>query len=101
MPLMRPDNTFVYPSAGLIGRRANRLVASHPLLRARRALPSRLPFLQLASDVENVVYCTWAVDVSAVAHRVPRGTTLASCDGRTLTRSANAACPHRRTNRIP
>ncbi|WP_322085414.1 DUF2071 domain-containing protein [Burkholderia sp. BCC1999] len=84
MPLMHYDNTFVYPSAGIAGRLANRIVASGPLLRARRALLSRLPFLQLASDVENVVYCTWVVDVAAVAHLVPRGVTLASRDGRTL-----------------
>ncbi|CAB3770260.1 hypothetical protein GQ57_28230 [Burkholderia sp. MSh2] len=83
MPVMLQDNTFVYPSAGLAGRLANRLVASRPLLRARRALLSRLPFLQLASDVENVVYCTWLVDVAAVAHLVPPGITLASRDGRT------------------
>lgn len=78
------DNAFIHPSAGLGGRVANRLVASRPLLRARRALLSRLPFLQLASDVENVVYCTWVVDVAAVAHLVPRGVTLANRDGRTL-----------------
>ncbi|WP_334012047.1 DUF2071 domain-containing protein [Burkholderia cepacia] len=83
MPVMRQDNAFVYPSAGPVGRLANRLVASRPLLRARRALLSRLPFLQLASEVENVVYCTWLVDVAAVAHLVPRGVTLASRDGRT------------------
>ncbi|NTZ09050.1 DUF2071 domain-containing protein [Burkholderia metallica] len=84
MPPMRYDNAFVYPSTGVIGRLANRIVASGPLLRARRALLSRLPFLQLASDVEHVVYCTWVVDVAAVAHLVPRGVTLASRGGRTL-----------------
>ncbi|WP_185658270.1 hypothetical protein [Burkholderia sp. Bp8992] len=45
---MRYDNAFAYPSTGLAGRLANRIVASGPLLRARRALLSRLPFLQLA-----------------------------------------------------
>ncbi|WP_175970634.1 DUF2071 domain-containing protein [Burkholderia sp. BCC0322] len=94
MPLMRYDNTFVYPSAGLIGRLANRIVASGPLLRARRALLSRLPFLQLASDVENVVYCTWVVDVAAVAHLVPRGVALASRDGRTLLTTLTYAHRH-------
>lgn len=83
MPAMRYDNAFVYPSTGLAGRLANRIVASGPLLRARRAVLSRLPFLQLASDVEQVVYCTWIVDVAAVAHLVPRGVTLASRGGRT------------------
>ena len=78
------DNTFVHPSTSLIGRLANRIVASRPLLRTRRALLSRLPFLQLASDVANVVYCTWVVDVAAVAPLVPRGITLASRNGRTL-----------------
>ncbi|WP_455289621.1 DUF2071 domain-containing protein [Cupriavidus necator] len=78
------DNAFVHPSASLAGRLANRIVSNRPLLRARRALLSRLPFLQLASDVENVVYCTWVVDVAAVATLVPRGVTLANRDGRTL-----------------
>ncbi|KVF22141.1 DUF2071 domain-containing protein [Burkholderia vietnamiensis] len=78
------DNTFVHPSAGLVGQLANRIVASRRLLRTRRAVLSRLPFLQLASDVENVVYCTWVVDIAAVAPLVPRGITLVSRDGRTL-----------------
>lgn len=81
---MLHDNAFVHPSTGLAGRLANRIVANRPLLRARRALMSRLPFLQLASDVENVVYCTWVVDVAAVAPLVPRGVTLASRNGLTL-----------------
>ena len=91
---MHYDNAFVHPSAGLIGQLANRLVASRPLLRARRALLSRLPSLQLASDVENVVYCTWVVDVAAVAHLVPRGITLASRDGRTLFTALSYAHRH-------
>ena len=41
MPPMRYDNTFVYPSSGFAGRLANRIVASGPLLRARRALRVR------------------------------------------------------------
>ena len=81
---MLHDNAFVYPSASLTGRLANRIVANRSLLRARRALMSRLPFLQLASDVENVVYCTWVVDVAAVAPLVPRGVSLTNRNGRTL-----------------
>ncbi|WP_241299613.1 hypothetical protein [Burkholderia stabilis] len=47
---MHSNNTFVYPSTGVAGRIANRIIASRTLLRARRALLSRLPFLELASD---------------------------------------------------
>ncbi len=78
------DNAFVHPSAGLAGRLTNWIVASRPLLRARRTLLSQVPFLQLASDVENVVYCTWVVEIAAVAPLVPCGITLASRDGHTL-----------------
>jgi len=78
------NNAFVYPGNGLVGGLINRLVASRILLRTRRALLSRLPFLKLASDVTDVVYCTWIVDVAAVAHLVPPRVTLAQRDGKTL-----------------
>ncbi|KVO67344.1 hypothetical protein WJ78_13980 [Burkholderia ubonensis] len=80
---MSYTNAFVHPSAGIVGRLANRVVASRPLLRTRRALLSRLPFLQLASDVQDVVYCTWLVDLANVAHLVPPGVRLAARDGKT------------------
>ncbi|WP_245982976.1 DUF2071 domain-containing protein [Trinickia fusca] len=45
---------------------------------------SRLPFLELASDVVNVVYCTWVVDVANVAHLVPPGVALSQREGKAL-----------------
>ncbi len=81
---MTNKNGFVYPTAGLLGKFINRLVACQLLLRFRRALFSRLPFLTLASDVKNVVYCTWVVAVSDVIHLVPPGVVLKQRNGSTL-----------------
>ncbi|MGU7774767.1 DUF2071 domain-containing protein [Burkholderia sp. MR1-5-21] len=81
---MSYNNAFIHPSVGVVGKLANRIVGNRPLLRTRRALLSRLPFLQLASDVQDVVYCTWAVNVADVAHLVPAGVALAARNGKTL-----------------
>ncbi|WP_445145066.1 DUF2071 domain-containing protein [Dyella sp. Tek66A03] len=81
---MAYTNEFVYPSAGLLGKFANWLVSCRLLLRFRRALFSHLPFLKLASDVTNVVYCTWVVDVRDVSHLVPTGVVLKQRNGSTL-----------------
>ncbi|WP_266157266.1 DUF2071 domain-containing protein [Dyella silvatica] len=53
------------------------------LRRWRRALSTRLPFLVLQSDVRDVVYLTWLVDVAAVAALVPPGVTLQQKHGKT------------------
>lgn len=81
---MLDRNDFVYPGGGLIGALVDRLVACTALLRVRRAIASRLPFMTLASDVEDIVYCTWVVDLAAVAHLVPPDVTLMERDGKTL-----------------
>jgi hypothetical protein len=79
-------NEFVSPSTGLIGATAERLIHCRALLRARRAVLGRLPFMTLASDVVDIVYCTWAVDLARVkaSKLVPPGVELAQRDGKTL-----------------
>lgn len=78
------NNRFAYPTTGIAGQLINRIVSCATLLRLRRAVFSRLPFLQLASDVKNVVYCTWVVDAARAAHLVPQGVTLKQRHGKTL-----------------
>lgn len=77
-------NSFVYPRSGAIGALLSNIANSSLLLRMRRALVSRLPFVTLASDVRDVVYLNWVVPVSAVAQYVPSGVTLVERDGKTL-----------------
>ncbi|WP_322005494.1 DUF2071 domain-containing protein [Paraburkholderia tropica] len=78
------DNAFVSPWPGALGAISERLVGCPTLLRTRRALFSRLPFMQLASDVRDIVYCTWAVDAARIAALVPPGVELVQRDGKTL-----------------
>lgn len=77
-------NDFVFPSPGLHGKFANWLVACRWLMRLRRKLFSHLPFVQLASEVTQVVYCTWVVDAKNVRHLVPPGVVLQQRNGSTL-----------------
>ncbi|WP_255757887.1 DUF2071 domain-containing protein [Massilia sp. erpn] len=77
-------NRYIHPLPGIIGACANRLANSPLLLACRRAVMSRLPFLRLASDVRDVVYCNWVVDAAAVAHLVPQGVKLWQRDGKTI-----------------
>jgi hypothetical protein len=81
---MAYSNKFAYPSTGLLAKFANWLVARRSILRFRRALFSKLPFPKLASDVTNVVYCTWVVDVRDVNHLVPPGVVPNQHNGKTL-----------------
>ncbi|WP_256078135.1 DUF2071 domain-containing protein [Massilia sp. YIM B04103] len=77
-------NRYIHPVPGIVGACADRLANSPLLLACRRAIMSRLPFLRLASDVRDVVYCNWIVDVAAVAHLVPDGVKLWQRDGKTI-----------------
>ncbi|MDR5740411.1 MULTISPECIES: DUF2071 domain-containing protein [unclassified Caballeronia] len=62
----------------------NRLLNCSTFARARRAVLSRLPFMTMASDVVDVVYCTWIVDTADVAGYIPPGVALMERDGKTL-----------------
>ncbi|SFL98460.1 DUF2071 domain-containing protein [Marinobacter zhejiangensis] len=43
-----------------------------------------LPFLRLSSDVRDVVYLNWVVDLDKVKHLVPEGVTVMTFNGKTL-----------------
>ncbi|NIE63624.1 DUF2071 domain-containing protein [Burkholderia sp. Ax-1719] len=79
-------NEFVSPSSGFTSVAAEKLINCRSLLRARRAVLGRLPFPTLASDVVDIVYCTWSVDLARIeaARLVPPGVELAQRDGKTL-----------------
>ena len=77
------QNAFVHPRSSLAAKFLGRIANSSTLLRARRLLFSRLPFLQLHSDVRDVVYLTWLVDVESVRHLVPSGVKLWQRGGKT------------------
>ncbi|MFC5474732.1 DUF2071 domain-containing protein [Paraherbaspirillum soli] len=77
------NNVFVYPTASLFGKALARIANSSGLLRLRRFFLSLVPFLVLESDVRDVVYLTWLVEVDAVAHLVPPGVKLWQREGKT------------------
>lgn len=76
-------NNYVHPKTGLPGRLLARLANSRRIAAARRAVFSRLPFLTLESDVRDVVYLTWMMDVAAAQAMVPPGVRLWQRDGLT------------------
>ena len=78
------QNAFVHPRPSLAATFLGCVANSSTLLRARRLLFSHLPFLKLHSDVRNVVYLNWLVEVEAVKHLVPSGVKLWQHEGKTL-----------------
>lgn len=60
-----------------------RLANSQRLGRWRRTLMSHLPFAVLESDVTDVIYATWMVDVAKAAALAPAGARLWECEGKT------------------
>ncbi|MCU4580595.1 DUF2071 domain-containing protein [Acinetobacter gyllenbergii] len=54
------------------------------LLQLRRMIMRRLPFLRLQSQVSNVVYLSWLVDVEQVRLRYPKYVPLWEKDGKTI-----------------
>ncbi|MDO3666680.1 DUF2071 domain-containing protein [Acinetobacter higginsii] len=54
------------------------------LLQLRRRMMRRLPFMRLQSQVSNVVYLSWLVDVEQVRLRYPKSVPLWEKDGKTI-----------------
>ena len=54
------------------------------LLQLRRMMMRRLPFLRLQSQVSNVVYLSWLVDVEQARLRYPKYVPLWEKDGKTI-----------------
>ncbi|HTD05529.1 hypothetical protein [Undibacterium sp.] len=77
------SNTYKHPWSGIVGRVAEWLANSDKLANARYAVMSRIPFLTLESDVTNVVYLTWLIDIEAAQALVPAGTRLWQRAGKT------------------
>lgn len=65
--------TYRHPYPGIYGRLLERVLNARTLARVRLALFARLPFPVLRSDVADVVYVTWMVDVRAAAALLPAG----------------------------
>lgn len=78
------QNGFVFPHSGLLSQWANRLVSNHPILALRRAITAHLPFPILQSDIQDVIYLNWVLDVDQVAHYLPPGVQLWQRQGKTL-----------------
>lgn len=81
MPLH--SNVYIHPHAGPIGRVVAWLVNNRKLATLRHAVMSRIGFLKMESDVTDVVYLTWLVDVTAAQALVPAGIRLWERDGKT------------------
>ena len=78
-----PANRYVHPRAGRFGRMVASVLDCATLARVRHAVMRRLPFVQMASDVRDVVYLTWLVDAAAARALLPAGVTLRERDGLT------------------
>jgi hypothetical protein len=77
------SNRYRHPFPGFFGRLLGRAANSKKIAAARHAVLSRLPFLAMESDVTDVVYCTWLVDVKEAQGFVPPGIRLWQRNGRT------------------
>jgi len=80
----RDPNHYRHPHHSWIGRAAAALANSVTLAQLRRGVMSRLPFLQLESDVRDVVYLTWLIDAAAAQASLPAGVSLWQRNGKTL-----------------
>lgn len=78
-----PANRYVHPRAGRFGTMVASVLDCATLARVRHAVMRRLPFVQMASDVRDVVYLTWLVDAVAARALLPTGVTLRERDGLT------------------
>jgi hypothetical protein len=77
-------NKFVYPKSSLFGYVINIIVNSKVLARIRRYVFSRLPFIQMESDVSNVVYLNWVIESSSALKQIPKDVLLIEKNGYTI-----------------
>jgi hypothetical protein len=76
-------NAYRHPHPGILGRVCEALLNSARVADLRQAVMQRLPFLQLESDVKDVVYLTWMVDVETAQALAPAGVPLWQHEGKT------------------
>ena len=77
-------NQFQSPRRSPIHWLTAGLSNSKLLARSRRRFTSFFPFLKLRSDVKDVVYMNWILEVDKVRHFLPDGLELWEKDGKTL-----------------
>ena len=77
-------NRFIAPRKSPHHRLTAALSNSKLIARCRRKITSFFPFLQLRSDVKNVVYMNWVIETEKVRHLVPNGLELWEQNGMTL-----------------
>lgn len=77
------SNAYKHPEPGAFGRIVESLANSDSIASVRRAVLSRLPFLTLESDIIDVIYVTWLVEVDAATAFVPTGLRLWQRNGLT------------------
>jgi hypothetical protein len=78
-----PPSLYRHPRRSLAAPLLEWLVNAPRIATWRRRVLSRLPFLQLQSDVVDVVYLTWLVPVERVRSHVPDAVALWQRDGLT------------------
>lgn len=71
------DSNFILSLIGLFAERPL-------LLKLRRILMGFIPFLQLQSQVKNIVYLSWLVDIDQVRSRYPQPIQLWEKQGKTI-----------------
>lgn len=77
-------NAFQSPNRGLRGHLEEWFANNRALRRLRRSVLSRLPFVTLTSDVQDVVYASWVVPVGKLRQVVPDRIQLVERDGTTV-----------------
>jgi hypothetical protein len=77
-------NRFAHPEGRIAARLLSKPGNSGAFAAVRRAVMGWLPFVQLQSDVNRVVYLNWVVPLHAVAPLVPEGVELVSREGKTV-----------------
>lgn len=78
-----PSQQFRHPARGVIAAVLNYLSNATALAWIRRAILSRLPAVVLESDVRDVLYVTWMVDIALAQRLAPPGAILLEHQGKT------------------
>lgn len=78
------NNQYKHPVGGVWGAFCNWLLNNKAILSVRRYLFKYLPFLRLKSDVTDVVYMNWLVDLASFKEYIPKGVVIHEKQGRAL-----------------
>lgn len=75
---------FKAPLQNYFFRILTTILSCHRLLKLRRYIMRYLPFLKLKSEVHNVVYLSWLVDVDQLKNHFPKHVPLWEKNGKTI-----------------